>query len=186
MVSKKCEILLTFLSPVVFLNRAVVDLGGVAVTSTGVVISFISVVVVVLAGVDVVVDVYIVVVVVDVDIVVVLLDLADDIIVVVASLIVVTLSVFNSIVFSDALIVVEAVLRLVGKETEPRNIPLTEYRCQGWHKLDMKLMIVEECKCICELKVCRFKPKCLDGLSLHRERSSRSSELKLFSGFLGD
>ena len=140
------------MSPVVFFNRAVVDLGGVAVTSTGVVISFISVVVV-LAGVDVVVDVDIVVVVVDVDIVVVLLDLAENIIVAVASLIVITLSVFNLIVFSDPLIVVAAVVRLVGKETEPRNIPLTEYRCQGWHKLDMKLMIVEECKCICELKV---------------------------------
>ena len=25
----------------------------------------------------------------------------------------------------------------VGKETEPRNIPLTEYRCKGWQKLDM-------------------------------------------------
>ena len=24
-----------------------------------------------------------------------------------------------------------------GKETEPRNIPLTDYRCQGWQKLDM-------------------------------------------------
>ena len=24
-----------------------------------------------------------------------------------------------------------------GKETEPRNIPLTEYRCKGWQKLDM-------------------------------------------------
>ena len=29
---------------------------------------------------------------------------------------------------------------LSGKETEPRNIPLTEYRCQGWQKLDMSML----------------------------------------------
>ena len=32
------------------------------------------------------------------------------------------------------------VAQIQGKETEPRNIPLTEYRCQGWQKLDMSML----------------------------------------------
>ena len=155
-----------------FISVVVVDLVVVVVVDVDIVVVDV-VVVVTVVDVDVVVlvvDVGIVVLVsvvdVNITVVVALLDLADDIILVVASLIVVTLSVFNSIVFSDALIVVEAVLRLVGKETEPRKLPLTEYICQGWHKLDMKLMIGEECKCNCEFKVRRLKPKQLHGLSL--------------------